>query len=97
MSLTIDHVFQRIHGNGRYQNILFLCLSYIYLSMCGFHLMVITFIAGEPTWECVNNSTSCNLTEPITTVSSHYMDRCSMERSEWKFSDTYTSTVTEVK
>lgn len=67
------------------------------MSMVAFHLMVITFIAGEPTWECTLNSTTCNLTDPVTTVSKRYKDRCSMLRSEWKFSDTYTSIVTEVK
>ena len=95
-SLSIDEVFERIRGNGRFQMVLLACVCYIYVSATAFHVMVIAFIAGEPTWECVHNSTTCNRTKPVTTVSSHYNDRCSMPRTEWMFSDTYTSTVTEV-
>ena len=67
------------------------------MSMCAFQLMVVAFIAGEPYWECTQNSTICNLTETVSTVSKYYNDRCDMPRSEWKFVDTYTSTVTEVR
>ena len=96
MSLTIDEVLERIGGHGRFQTLLWLSMTYLYMSMAAFHLMVIAFIAGEPYWECVENSTMCNVTEAVSTVSERYKERCSMSRSEWKFTDTYTSTVTEV-
>ena len=96
MTLTIDDILERIGGHGRFQTILLLCMAYLYMSMVAFHLMVIAFIAGEPFWECAQNSTMCNLTEAVSTVSEHYKERCNMPRSEWKFVDTYTSTVTEV-
>ena len=97
MSLTIDEVLERIGGHGRFQTLLFLSMTYLYMAMAAFHLMVIAFIAGEPYWECVGNSTTCNFTEAVSTVSKRYKERCSMPRSEWKFTDTYTSTVTEVR
>lgn len=97
MTLTIDEFLEKIGGHGRFQTILMLCSSYMYMSMAAFHLMVIAFIAGEPYWECVENSTVCNLTEAVSTVSKHYKDRCNIPRSEWKFTDSYTSTVTEVR
>ncbi len=96
MSLTVDEILERIGGHGRFQTILLLFMTYTYMSMVAFHVMVIAFIAGEPYWECVENSTICNLTESVSTVSKHYKKRCDMPRSEWKFTDTYTSTVTEV-
>ncbi|XP_028394970.1 organic cation transporter protein-like isoform X2 [Dendronephthya gigantea] len=95
MALSIDEILESIGGHGRFQKILLLCMTYAYMSMAAFHLMVITFVAGEPNWECVENSTICNLTEAVSTVSEHYKERCDMPRSEWKFVDTYTSTVTE--
>jgi hypothetical protein len=97
MSLTVDEILERIGGHGRFQTILLLCMTYTYMSMAAFHVMVIAFIAGEPSWECVQNSTVCNLTEAVSTVSEHYKKRCDMQRSEWKFTDTYTSTATEVR
>ena len=96
MPLTIDEVLERIGGQGRFQIIVLCCMSYVFMSMAAYHLMVIAFIAGEPYWECVENSTVCNLTEAVSTVSKHYNERCGMARSEWRFLDTYTSTVTEV-
>ncbi|XP_028411397.1 solute carrier family 22 member 16-like isoform X2 [Dendronephthya gigantea] len=95
MLLTVDEVLEGIGGHGRFQTIVFLCMTYVYMSMVAFHLMVIVFVCGEPNWECVENSTICNLTEAVSTVSEYYNRRCDMPRSEWKFVDTYTSTVTE--
>ena len=98
MSLTIDEVLERISGQySRFQMLLLLSMAYVCMSMASFHLMVIAFIAGEPNWECVENSTICNFTEAVSTVSKRYKERCSMPRFEWKFTDTYTSTVTEVR
>ena len=92
MSLTIDEVLERISGQySRFQMLLLLSMAYVCMSMASFHLMVIAFIAGEPNWECVENSTICNFTEAVSTVSKRYKERCSMPRSEWKFTDTYTS------
>ena len=93
--LSVDDVLQEIGGYGRYQILMLQIVGFIEFGLSAFHVMIITFIAGEPTWECVSNSTVCNRTGAIGTTSDHYTQRCSMPRSEWKFSDTFTSTVTE--
>lgn len=54
-----------------------------------------TFIANDPGWKCVSNSSSCNYTSTIEPTSGEFGERCEMERKNWVFSDTSTSIVTE--
>ena len=96
MSATVDTVLSKIGGYGRYQIFLLQLVGFIEFGVSEFNVMIITFIAGEPTWECAESSVTCNFSGTIDTTSSNYNKRCEMPRSEWKFSDTFTSTVTEV-
>ena len=96
MAVTVDEVLNQIGGYGKYQILMLQLVGFIEFGLGAFNVMIITFIAGEPTWECVSNSTVCNITGAVDTTSDDYNARCDMPRSEWKFSDTYTSTVTEV-
>lgn len=96
MAVSVDDVLEEIGGYGRYQILMLQLVGLIEFGLSSFHVMIITFVAGEPTWECVANSTICNITGVVETISDHYTARCNMPRSEWKFSNTFTSTVTEV-
>ena len=96
MAVTVDEVLNEIGGYGKYQILMLQMVGFIEFGLASFNVMIITFIAGEPTWECVSNSTVCNITGIVDTTSDDYKVRCDMPRSEWKFSDTFTSTVTEV-
>ena len=96
MAVTVDEVLNQIGGYGKYQILMLQFVGFIEFGLSSFNVMIITFIAGEPTWECVSNSTVCNMTGTIDTTSDDYKARCDMPRSEWKFSDTYTSVVSEV-
>ena len=96
MAVSVDNVLKEIGGYSRYQILILQLVGFIEFATSSFHVMIITFIAGEPTWECVANSTVCNITGVVGTASDHYTARCDMPRSAWKFSDTFTSTVTEV-
>jgi hypothetical protein len=96
MALTVDEVLNQIGGYGKYQILMLQLVGFIEFGLAAFNVMIITFIAGEPTWECVSNSTICKLNGTIDTTSDDYNARCDMPRSEWKFSDTYTSVVSEV-
>ncbi|XP_028398822.1 organic cation transporter protein-like [Dendronephthya gigantea] len=95
MTVSVDEVLSEIGGYGKYQILMLQLVGFIEFGISSFNVMIITFIAGEPTWECVSNSTVCNITGMVDTTSDDYNARCDMPRSEWKFSDTFTSTVTE--
>ena len=94
--VSVDQVLEEIGGYGKYQILILQIIGFIDFALVALNLSMIAFIAGEPTWECVSNSTVCNLTGTIDTTSDDYSARCNMPRSEWKFSNTFTSTVTEV-
>ena len=96
MAISVDDVLEELGGYGRYQILMLQLVGFIEFGLSAFNVMIITFIAGEPTWECVSNSTVCNITGTVGTTNDNYADRCDMPRSEWKFSNTFTSTVTEV-
>ena len=96
MSSSVDKVLEKIGGYGKFQILTLQVAGLIEFALTAFNVSIITFIAGEPTWECVPNSTICNITGTIDTISDDYTARCNMPRSEWKFSDTFTSVVTEV-
>ena len=58
-------------------------------------MMISVFIASEPGWQCVNNST-CSYTDTINLGDDRYKHRCDIPREDWKFADDFTSIVTEV-
>ena len=58
-------------------------------------MMIMVFIASEPNWKCVNNST-CPFTDSISIRDERYKYRCNISRRDWRFEDDFTSVVTEV-
>ena len=61
--------------------------------------MLMTFIATEPGWRCMTNSSLCNVTGIFRPGDAGYNDRCEkrLPRSEWEYEDSFTSSVTEVR
>ncbi|XP_031549394.1 organic cation/carnitine transporter 4-like [Actinia tenebrosa] len=95
MSITIDEAFEQIGSMGRYQLRLLAIFVFCAFSVVGFQTLLITFIAAEPGWRCADNSTACNLTGVHKPASKHYNFRCDLDRSDWEFTDDYTSAVTQ--
>ena len=98
MALDIDQVLEQIGSMGRYQIRFISAICYLGFFISGFQTMIMTFIATEPGWRCVTNSTLCNATGVYRPGDVGYNDRCDrkLPSSEWEYEDTFTSTVTEV-
>ena len=98
MALDIDQVLEQIGSMGRYQIRFISAMCYLGFFVSGFQTMIMTFIATEPGWRCVTNSTLCNATGVYRPGDVGYNDRCDrkLPSSEWEYEDTFTSTVTEV-
>ena len=98
MALDIDQVLEQIGSMGRYQIRFIGAMCYLGFFVSGFQTMIMTFIATEPGWRCVTNSTLCNATGVYRPGDVGYNDRCDrkLPSSEWEYEDTFTSTVTEV-
>ncbi|XP_073237426.1 uncharacterized protein [Porites lutea] len=97
MALDIDQVLEQIGSMGRYQIRFISAMCYLGFFVSGFQTMIMTFIATEPGWRCVTNSTLCNATGVYRPGDVGYNDRCDrkLPSSEWEYEDTFTSTVTE--
>ena len=98
MTVTIDNVFMKIGQFRQYQWYLLMITGYLLLT-ASVATMVVTFVAAEPDWKCVEgymNNTVCRFNESITLTSDDYEARCKMPREAWTFVDDFTSTVTEV-
>ncbi|XP_002155168.1 organic cation transporter-like protein isoform X1 [Hydra vulgaris] len=54
-----------------------------------FQSLIIYFVAANPAWKCVENSTFCTLTGIFKSGDKNYTMRCNMPRSEWKFVEDY--------
>ena len=93
--LTIDEILEQVGSCGFYQIRFVLLLSYIAISII-FPIAELTFLTAEPPWKCSANSTVCNMTGLFSPGDDYYKKRCSMDRSEWEFSDPFTSPITEV-
>ncbi|CAB4006947.1 organic cation transporter -like [Paramuricea clavata] len=98
MGYTIDDVFIKIGEFRQYQWYILTIFGYTLISLAAFPTMIVTFIAAEPDWKCVDgymNNTVCRFNKPITLTSDDYKARCKMPREAWTFVDDFTSTVTE--
>ena len=96
MALTIDEALEQVGSMGRYQIRLVAIFIFCAFFVIGFQALLVTFIAAEPGWKCVENSTVCNLTGVHSPGSDHYKSRCDMDRDDWEFSTEFTSAVTQV-
>ena len=93
---TIDQVLEQIGSFELYQIRLLLILSYLQWFPIGFQILAMTFIAAEPNWRCVTNSTECTESGTFAPGHKYYAQRCNMNRSQWKFTTELTSITTEV-
>ena len=95
MALTTDTFFERIGSFGRFQIALNLFFNLCSLFWWAVPVTIMVFIASEPNWKCVNNST-CPFTDSISIRDERYKHRCNISRRDWRFEDDFTSVVTEV-
>ncbi|XP_046846762.1 solute carrier family 22 member 15-like [Xenia sp. Carnegie-2017] len=97
MTLSIDEVFQEIGEFHKFQWLMLTIIGYTVFATGTFPVMIVTFIAAEPNWQCVKgyNSSICNFNESIGLTSKYYKDRCDMPREAWTYVEGFTSTVTE--
>lgn len=61
MTLSVDGFLSKIGSMGRFQWTL-VCVVGIMLVPVTFQTLIMTFLALEPPWRCVQNSTVCNFT-----------------------------------
>ena len=94
-TISVDDALAKLGGFGLFQWMVFVGTSVAVMAVA-FQIFLPAFIAAEPNWVCRNESMICNFTEPIGLHDKHYKDRCDMPRSEWTYSDDFTSIVTEV-
>ena len=96
-SLNPDEVLGEIGSFGRYQTRLLMILGAMKIFRDSFQTLITTFIAAEPPWKCVANSSSCNITGNILPGHQFYNLRCRLPRSEWEFDTSeFSSIVSEV-
>lgn len=94
MALTVDQMFDKIGSFGRYQKLLLLGCNGLVFFWFGFPVLIMTFITPDPGWKCVANSSECTFNE--TSLLPSDKRRCDLNRSEWTFTDDFTSVATEV-
>ncbi|KAK3714235.1 hypothetical protein QZH41_018388 [Actinostola sp. cb2023] len=94
--VTTDEVLDKIGSFGRYQIRLLMIMGFMKVFGDAFMAMITKFLAADPPWTCVTNSSSCNITGNIEKGHEYYKLRCSLNRSEWEFNTTeFTSIVSE--
>ena len=87
---TIDETLNHVGQFGFYQWFTcFLCAMINYAQ--GMTGLMMYFVALSPQWECTKNSTICNSSEIFPSYNNW---RCSMNRSDWKFTDPKTFSIT---
>lgn len=97
MGHTVDDVLEKIGSFGLYQIRLICLLSVLEWFVSGYQTLLMTFIAAEPGWRCVVNSTECTEPGAFSPKHDYYKSRCTMNRSEWEFTTEFTSIVTDVE
>lgn len=93
---SIDQILPLIGEFGLFQ-FLYIGILCILTIPATFQVLIIYFVAHNPAWECVTNSTVCTFNGAVSKPSdSRYKLRCKIPRSEWKYVEgDYYSIVTE--
>ncbi|CAH3191008.1 unnamed protein product, partial [Porites evermanni] len=96
MTLSVDGFLSKIGSMGRFQWTL-VCVVGIMLVPVTFQTLIMTFLALEPPWRCVQNSTVCNFTQEFSPTGNdpNKNFRCEISDTEWEFTKPYTSIITE--
>ena len=95
MALSLDQMLEKIGSLGWYQIRLTFIVTYIEFTMA-LQIMSMTFLAAEPPWHCLTNSTNCTLEGYHRPGEEHFKYRCEIPRNEWDFKSDFISLVTEV-
>ncbi|XP_002154920.2 solute carrier family 22 member 15 [Hydra vulgaris] len=85
---NIDETLPFIGELGLYQIIVIAIFCLITIPGT-FQSLIIYFVAANPAWKCVENSTICKLVGTFESGDKNYTMRCNMPRSEWKFVEEY--------
>ena len=86
MGKTVDEILEQIGQMGRFQISRLAMFAFVMFPPT-FHLLNMFFIAAEPPWQCVKNSTECKLNGSFVPGDDDYDKRCDMNRSEWEYAD----------
>ena len=81
---SLDDALPYVGELGKYQVMLISIMALILL-VAGFPILIMVFAGDNPPWQCETNSTVCKLNGTFKSGESNYKARCSMSRSEWKF------------
>eukprot|EP00795_Rhopilema_esculentum_P001447 gene1447-15872_t len=81
---AIDEVLPYVGEFGKYQITLIFMLALMILT-AGFPVLIMYFAGQNPPWQCVYNSTVCNLNGTFKSGDKNYNHRCSIPRAEWQF------------
>ena len=93
---NIDQTLPFIGELGIYQ-ILVISIFCLITIPGTFQGLIIYFVAANPAWKCVSNSTICTMPGSFEAEGKNYTMRCSMPRSQWRFVEDYDySIVTQV-
>ena len=82
----MDEILEQIGQMGRFQISRLTMFAFLMFPPT-FHLLNMFFIAAEPPWQCVTNSTECKLNGSFVPGGEGYGLRCDMNRSEWEYAD----------
>lgn len=82
--LTIDEFLQQIGQLGRFQIVVIVISSFLFvIPSCQSLLLV--FIAYSPPWKCTNSNNTCSGFTVHYEGQPGFNDRCKMERSDWTY------------
>ena len=93
--MDVDHMLDAIGGYGFFQKRNSLLLGLI-IFVLTFQTLVMVFIGAEPDWKCAAESVACKQNGTFGSSHNFYKARCSMNRSDWEYTQPFTSIVTEV-
>ncbi len=94
----IDDILKYTGEFGKYQIIIGTLIA-LPVWCVGYPILIMTFAAINPPWQCVANSTVCKLNGTYSSADTdNYLKRCDMPRSAWEFTQPKEySIVTQVK
>ena len=81
---NLDDILPYVGELGKYQIFLIIIMALATL-ISGFPILIMFFAGQNPPWQCETNSTICKLSGTFKSGEKNYKARCSMPRSEWKF------------
>ena len=81
---NLDDALPYVGELGKYQIVL-ICIVALAFFVAGFPVLIMFFAGQNPPWQCEKNSTVCKLNGTFKSGEKNYKARCSIPRSEWKF------------